>query len=286
LVLHFDDWFCEAVDDDEMTDYPSGPNPHDFAFNIGDWLSICQDLRKGLASIFDGYVGYFSKLCLNRIKYPWLTVLKLTGFAFSHDTQVTWITTHGQALRILHLSDCPVLAEIVTYMIVDDKSYPVPNYTDTDVTILTNDLFWGTILGQFAIELRKLRDFKIVFPQYDRASDEQGTTPSQCKLYDLGQVYVSEDSKRIHAEHLIEDISAFIKLLMHTSQYRVAEEEETMLNETIMDEGNDIGEGSSAGKGDHGDDEYIETTAGQSDVDSHKPETTNQEEGSCGSYWF
>jgi hypothetical protein len=207
LVLHFHDWFCEIMDDDEMTEFSSSPDLHGFVSNLGDWLSIGQDIRKKLVLSFDNYTGHFPKLCLNAIYYPWLSVLELTGVTPFHDTQVTWIAFHGQTLRSLRLTECPIVTKVVTYMVVDEQCYPIPAHTS-----VANSLFWYHVLGRFTAELCKLREFQIEFLE-PRQGYLLGMTSERYRFYKSGYVNATEDSDQVHEEYLSKDTAAYLELL-------------------------------------------------------------------------
>ncbi|KAF2815394.1 uncharacterized protein BDZ99DRAFT_516121 [Mytilinidion resinicola] len=69
--------------------------------------------------------GYYPKLDLKGVHFPCLKTLALRNFAFSHEWQLEWLTSHSDTLREAYLGNCAVLVANDTNMSMDADSYPI-----------------------------------------------------------------------------------------------------------------------------------------------------------------
>jgi hypothetical protein len=246
LTLHFGKWHPEPAhkNTNPRRDFPSSMAPFVFAASLTGWLVFGQQTREKLDLSFDDYIGYYPKLDLKNIHYPWLKELRLQGITISHDRQITWITDHGDTLQNLHLVNCPLLIHVRTFMELGKHNYPNPSETAADPINLSNKkIHWVSVMDQFTAKLRRLRDFSVSFlrPRGNPVLHDHGMVGGRYKVYFCGRLLKSTWSDE---NYLLKDTKAYIKLLKHTGQWKTSDlaivKEGDKAESTIAEEAGEI----------------------------------------------
>jgi hypothetical protein len=236
LTLHFGKWphHNASRNATPRKDFPSSKHPFDFVASLVGWLSVGKDKREKLDLSFDDYVGYYPKLDLSYVHYPWLKDLSLGGITITHDRQIVWITSHGSTLQTLRLINCPIITQVRTYMEFDKHFYPIPTESAADPTAFNNKkMCWSAVLNCFTDGLTSLRNFQVSFlgPSGKLEDAESGMVNGRYKVYMIGRLTTNDHSSKVDEKHLKSDTQAYIRLLKHTGQWKtpnlaISQEEE------------------------------------------------------------
>ena len=113
--------------------------------------------------------GWYPKIDLRSIHFPYLESLTLSRFTFSHDWQMYWLVNHADTLKRLSLTNCAILCHATsTSQYLDREGYPQKDEYDfsDEPTAFRHSYHykkrWSNFFLGFAGFLRHLQSFSLV----------------------------------------------------------------------------------------------------------------------------
>ncbi|KAF7158668.1 hypothetical protein CNMCM6106_005458 [Aspergillus hiratsukae] len=90
--------------------------PHDFFKQLPSvWLKPSAPSLQHLSLSCDNYFGFYPKLDLSDIHFPYLKSLSFGNYCFVQDSQLEWILSHAATLTELYFDDCAILYDVCLY---------------------------------------------------------------------------------------------------------------------------------------------------------------------------
>ena len=113
--------------------------------------------------------GWYPKIDLRGIHFPYLESLTLSRFTFSHNWQIFWLSDHADTLKRLNLIECAILCHATsTCQNFDRRGYPQDyEYFNRRTTIrgsYQHNTRWSDYFVTFARCLPRLQSFSLVAP--------------------------------------------------------------------------------------------------------------------------
>ncbi|KAJ0426751.1 hypothetical protein BJY00DRAFT_306746 [Aspergillus carlsbadensis] len=140
---------------------------HSFFRSLGStWLEPAAATLEHLTLYSDAYFGFFPPCDLTDMHFPRLKTLALGNYTFMHDSQLDWITSHGETLQELYLDDCPIMYEVIVdaenthrTILTKDRYAPHPRIQEYD-RYASYDKRWADYFRAFNERLPHLRHFR------------------------------------------------------------------------------------------------------------------------------
>ena len=112
--------------------------------------------------------GWYPKIDLRGIHFPFLESLTLSRFTFTHDWQMYWLSHHADTLKRLSLINCAILCHATSTKYLDNEGYPQGSeFTTWDSTIRSYYYYkkrWSKYFQGLARFLPRLQSFSLVTP--------------------------------------------------------------------------------------------------------------------------
>lgn len=115
--------------------------------------------------------GWYPKIDLRSIRFPYLESLTLSRFIFSHDWQMNWLSNHADTLKRLSLINCAILRNATSPTgYLDGEGYPRRiEFDDLHLGTTTrsswhHEKLWSEYFLRFAHLLSSLQSFSLVAP--------------------------------------------------------------------------------------------------------------------------
>lgn len=130
------------------------------------WLAPMQSQLTHLTLHCNTYWGVYPRWLPEGLHFPQLKSLAFSKWTIAFDWQIDFITSHGQTLEQLILSNSPILHALrMTYRQFDNK-WDAPRRGGTirglpPLRTTFSDLRWHTVLGEFRTKLTRLKYFSM-----------------------------------------------------------------------------------------------------------------------------
>ena len=154
--------------DEACADYDIELHHRHALFNLdlnATWLTPMQAQLTHLTLHCNTYWGVYPQWQLNNLHFPQLKSLALGKWTIAYDWQINFITSHGQTLDQLTLTNCPILHALCMTPKQSNNIWDGPRPgTGRGRPHTVNffpDLRWHTVLPEFTSKLPKLKHFSM-----------------------------------------------------------------------------------------------------------------------------
>lgn len=135
------------------------------------WLAPASQNLRTLCLSADAPWGWYPKVDLRGIYFPFLKDLTLARFTFSHDWQLQWLSGHAGSLTHLVLTECAILDNATSAkQHFDGEGYPPglePDGNDTQVKgFHSHKTRWSDYFRTIEASLPEVRFFSLLSPDH------------------------------------------------------------------------------------------------------------------------